>query len=908
MNINIFKIAGALGLFMLGGLWPPNRAWGAVEESFVLANGLKVILVEQPGSPVVSLRVMIRTGAADESGRSEYGLAHLMEHMAFKGSTRYPDPGKISSQIERNGGDMNAYTSSDATVYYINMPSDQAVLGLDILADLVFHPLYDPKEYELEKEVVIEEIKRGRDNPDRLLMENFFAAAYPDHPYGRPVIGFEETVRGASVAEAKDFHRRHYRPDNAVLVVTGGFDKEAVRQAIDKYYAALPQAAEARQAQPAPALAPASGPVLKVEQSDKVALAKVIIGFRGPAGQDPEAPLMDLLSSVLSGGKSSRLTEIVKDAKGLVTDISSGSYTPRYQGSFFISLETEPAKVSEAVAPVWEELERLGSEPPAEDELARARALAEKSFLSGQETALGLAAQITEFENLFGDWRLRDAYLPLWNRISPAELGRAASEFFKAKNMTVSVLLPQGEAGQTEAYPTAEELAELARRLDPPPVDSPAKTAPQFQLFTLKAGPRLLIMRDASLGLVTVRAAALGGLLADGPHEAGLSNFMSAVWTKATQDKPAPDLARAFENIGASISAFAGRNSVGLAASFLAGRRDEGFRLFCEVLRSPAFNPEDVDKVRPEIEAQIKAQDEQLSARLMRLLASRLYPDGHPYSRSPLGTLASVSQMDAAALRRVYDRCVRPEELVIAVAGDVEPLKTRQLLEELLDGWQVQGDAKAVTDPPPPPPIEKFTEAIEELERAQTHVAYGFQVPGLGSSEGPALDLLAAYLSGMSGPLFRELRDQQSLAYTVQCGYNPGLNIGSFNFYIATDPSKVTAALAGFESIIERCRRELISPQELEGAKRYISGATKIRLQTIASRAGQAALNELYGLGLDYEEKRLAAIEKVTAEQVREVAAKYLLHQHAVLAIVGQAPQGSELKSGQERLKEPAVP
>ncbi len=239
MNLSIFKIAGTLGLMLIGGLVPPGRAWGAAEESYILHNGLKVILVEQPGNPVVSMRVMIKTGSADESVRSEYGLAHLMEHMAFKGSTRYPDPGVISSLVERNGGDMNAYTSSDSTVYYLNMPADQTALGLDILSELVFHPIYDPREYELEKEVVIEEIKRGRDNPDRLLMESFFEAAYPDHPYGRPVIGFEETVRNASVEEAKAFHDRHYRPDNAVLVVTGGFDRAATQADVEKFLAAL---------------------------------------------------------------------------------------------------------------------------------------------------------------------------------------------------------------------------------------------------------------------------------------------------------------------------------------------------------------------------------------------------------------------------------------------------------------------------------------------------------------------------------------------------------------------------------------------------------------------------------------------------------------------------------------------
>lgn len=887
MNLPIFTLAGTLGLLLISGLIPVGRAWGAAEESFILNNGLKIILVEQPGNPVVSMRVMIRTGSADEGTRSEYGLAHLMEHMAFKGTTRYPDPGTISSLVERNGGDMNAYTSSDSTVYYLNLPADQVSLGLDILADLVFHPLYDPKEYELEKEVVIEEIKRGRDNPDRLLMEDFFELAYPDHPYGRPVIGYEETVGQATVEEAKIFHQRHYRPDNAVLVVTGGFDKDLVMEVIDKYYKNLKNPAKSLK-RTEPALAPPGGPAVHVSESEKVALAKVFIGFRGPAGRDPEAPTMDLLSSVLSGGKASRLREVIKDQKGLVTDISTGSYTPRYHGNFMISMETEPEKVIPAITAVWQELERLISEPPADAELARARALAEKGFLSGQESALGLASQITEFENMFGDWRLRDAYLPLWNRTGPAELTQSASVNFRPKNISLVVMLPPRSPEHTTPYPTEAELLELARTLNLSSSAEKISAAPSFQELRLEAGPRLLVMRDATLPLVTVRAAALGGLLAENDtQEGGLSHFMTSVWTKATANKPATSLSRAIEDIGASISAFSGRNSVGLTGSFLAGHREEGLRLFAEVLTNPAFSTVDVERVRPEILAQIKAQDEHLGSRVFRLLAKNLYPNDHPYSRDQLGTIESVTKFTPEDLKKNYQQLIRPEDILIAVAGDVEPQKIKENLDTILANWKPKGQGQKILPPEIPPAIKEFTRIEEKLDRAQTHLAFGFQAPGLGAPDGPALDVLAAYLSGMSGPLFRELRDQKSLAYTVQCSYNPGLNIGSFSFYIATDPQKVTAALEGFEDIIKRTREKLITDKDLEGTKRYLVGTTKIRAQTVSSRTGQALLNTLYGLGLDYEAEQLAAIEKVTAEEVRAVAAKYLQPQNGVLTILG---------------------
>ncbi|MDR2827508.1 MAG: insulinase family protein [Candidatus Adiutrix intracellularis] len=886
---SIFKITGPLSLVMIGGLLLPLRAWGAAESSYIMHNGLKVILVEQPGSPVVSLRVMIKTGASDEASRSEFGLAHLMEHMAFKGCARHRDAGAITTLVERNGGEINAYTSSDATVYYLSLPSDQVLLGLDILSDLVFSPLYDPKEYELEKEVIIEEIKRSRDNPDQLLMEEYFRLAYPDHPYGRPIIGYEETVRKATVDEAKAFHTRHYRPDNAVLVITGGFISSTLSETIQRFFGNLEKPATPLARTLEPNLPPPTGPQVIITENDHATLAKVIIGFRGPSGSDAETPIMDLLSSILSGGKSSRLVEVVKDKKKLVTDISTYSHTPRYQGTFMISLETEPLKIILAITAVWEELKHLISAPAGDEEMQRARALAEKDFLASQESAQGLAAQITEFESIFDDWRLRDAYLPLWNRTRQTELIQSVARHFLPKNLTLVVMLPPQQPGKPNSdYPTPEQLISLANRLRPPAPQAGVNTAPAFQEIKLKVGPRLLVMRDATLPLVTIKAAALGGLLAETPEQNGLNNFMAAVWTKATKDKPAQALSRAAEDIGASITAFSGRNSTGLSASFLSTHLSEGLKLFTEVLTSPAFSNADVETVRPEILAEIKVQDEYLPGRVFRLLARRLYPDGHPYSREQLGTQETVSQLTAKDLRKSYKQLICPKNTIIAVAGDVDPQKIRENLERTLADWPQPDGCPPLSIPKTPSPLKKLTEVDEKLDRSQTHLALGFQAPGLGSPEAPALNVLTAYLSGMSGPLFRELRDQQSLAYTVQCSYNPGLGIGAFTFYIATDPQKVKAALAGFKDIIERIKKVPISTKDLEGAKRYLAGTTKIRLQTISSRASQIIMNSLYDLGLDYEERHLAAIVKVTAEDVQKVATKYLDQDRAVLAIIGK--------------------
>ena len=873
----------ALGLIILGATMMPGNALAAMGESFFLNNGLKVILLEQPDNPLVSMRVLVKAGATAEKMREEYGLAHLMEHMAFKGTKNYPEPGIISTLVERNGGSLNAYTSADETVYYINMPREEAVLGLNILADLVFAPIYDSNEYKLEKEVVIEEIKRSADNPDRLLGEKFFALAYPEHPYGRPVIGLEETVRGASLQDAKNFHQKHYRPDNAILVVSGGFDLNEVKLAIEKSYNAITKPKAALIIATAPPAPQFKKPQIQLLSSDKAEVAKVIIGFTGPNGADNRDYPLDLLSSVLSSGQASRLVEVVQNQKKLVSSISAYSYTPRYNGQFFISFESEPNQVVDAISAIWEELNGLVKNPPSLEELARARALAEKDFILAQESSQGLGSTALSFENHLGDYRLKDSYLPILKRLNGHDVLSVAEEIFRPEKMAVTVLLPQ-KTGEAQLINEAQ-LEKVVANFKLPPLADKKTASNKFEEIKLENGLKILMLRDASLPLVTIKVGVLGGQMVETEKDQGLVNFLAEVWPRATKSRPSENLSRDIEGLGAQISGFSGRNSMGLSASFLASNWEDGLKILMEIIKEPAFAASDLEIVRPEIVAQVKAQNEQLSSRVFRLLSKEIYGE-HPYHLEPLGTLETVTAFNKEDLSAMYGRLIGPENMVIAVAGDIEPHRVKEILTGYLADWS--GSQAKVAIAPAPPAITTFKKVEEIIDRAQTHLAYGFLVPGLGSSEQASLDVLSAYLSGMAGPLFRELRDQKSLAYTVMSSYNPGLEVGAFSFYIATDPKKVDEALAGFNGIIEKIKTQKISEEELAGTKRFLSGSIKQRNQTIANRATQALLNDLYHLGIDFDEKHLAAIEKVTAEDVLKMAQKYLSMENGALAMLGK--------------------
>ncbi|MDR2367797.1 MAG: insulinase family protein [Deltaproteobacteria bacterium] len=870
--------------FMVPGLIEAPKAQGGIDVSYVLDNGLKVIMVPQPGNPTVTVLVNVKAGSASESGESEYGLAHLMEHMAFKG-TKKRGVGEVSAEVENNGGMINAYTSTDDTVYHLTLPVDQLELGLDILADIVFDPLYDPKEYALEKEVVVEEIKRSEDGPDRQLWIKFMAEFFKDHPYAHPVLGTAQTVREATREVALDFHDKFYRPDNAFVVIAGGFNPDDVYPIMDKYYAGLKNPGEPIGGDlPIAQIGVKDGPGLIVMRNPMVQVPKVLIGFKVPPADSPEAPQLDLLSALMDLGRSARLVENVKNKKGLVTDISTSSMAMVLGGFFMVSFETEPEKINPALAAVVEELSALASTPPASDELSRARALAASSYLASQESSNTLAYLLSNFERATGDYRLRDAYLPQWGRMTATDLVKLVEKYFVPQNMLAIVMIPEGFGGFDEAG-AKTTLASLKPVF--PAAD--AGVASAFQPVPIKGPAKLYVQRDATVPLVSVKISFMGGLLGEGKGEDGYSNLMSNVMAMAPKDMTSEDFARFVEGMGASISGYSGRNSMGVNGTFIASNWETGLESMFKVLSKPAFAQNNLEEFRAETLATLKLQREQLTDRTFNALRDRLYGD-HPYHLNNLGDTESVSAATAKGLSAYHDRLIRPENMYIVVAGDIDPNIVAEAVDRYLADWKApRAKNTKVAVPDPPKPITDGPVKLADVEETaqQTHLAIAFLTPGMGSPDQAPLEVLDSYLSGLGGLLFNELRNQQSLAYAVGSSFNPGLKTGAFNFYIATDPQKTGQATAGMLDIIGRLRANPLTDEQVQGAIRYLRGQRLIARQTLSSRADEFVFNVLYGLGPDFEKRHLAEIEAVTPGDILRVAKDYLDPASAVISLVG---------------------
>ena len=364
-----------------------------------LENGLIVCLQRNPQAPVVTSAIWYRAGARDER-LAHAGVAHFLEHMMFKGSARF-GPGEIDHRTQALGGSNNAFTSHDATAYYFNFAADRWHEALAIEADRMAGLRLDADEVASERQVILEEIAMYEDDPWDALERDAFAMFFGGHPYGRPVLGTAETLAAIDSDALRRFHRDYYRPDNAVLVVSGDVGEEALAR-VREAFQGLDGGAAPRPAVPAPER---PREALRIERRQGE-VARTLLMLPAPAADDPSYPLLRLVVSILAGGRASRLYRALVDEGQLAISVSADLGDSQLPGTLVAGMELVPGvEPARAEAVLRAELDRLRREPPTPDELERARQIVVADWIFGHERvhqqalAAGFALTLFDLEH-----------------------------------------------------------------------------------------------------------------------------------------------------------------------------------------------------------------------------------------------------------------------------------------------------------------------------------------------------------------------------------------------------------------------------------------------------------------------------------------------------------------------------
>lgn len=868
---------GAALFAMIAGGPTPSAGEEPLVEKYVLGNGLTVVIRPSPSSPVAAVQAWVKAGSTTEI-EARAGMSHILEHMAFKGTKRR-GPGEIAREVEAVGGEINAYTSFDQTVYHITLSGRFLENALDILADTLGNSVFDPGELSRELEVILEEVRMNEDDPGRVVSKALFREAYKVHPYGRPVIGFVDTIRKTTRDDLLAYFHANYVPGNMVLVIAGNVDPKTSRPLIERTFGALPPGSAPEVPRPAE---PTQRETRVVVREKDARRAYLDMGFHGPSMKDPDVYAWDLLSMILGSGETSRLYRSVKDGKGLVDSVSASSYTPRDPGLLFVGGTLSPEKAREALKEILLETFRMVAAPPEGPELARAKTATETDFLYSLESQSALARHVGFYETTLNDAAFEQTYLRKIRAVTADDILTVAKKYLSPGNLTVSAVLPTGKGGLLPA----DEVRAIALAAYAEATAPVAKTEKKRTVVkeVLANGIRVIVRENRAVPVVAVQAGFLAGVRGEPKEKGGVSGLTAGMLVKGTAHRTAKEISEAVENMGADLSGTSGRNSFGLQGKFLQRDFEKGFRLFAESLLEPTFPAEELEKKRIETLGALKQQKDQLTQATFLLFLGAHYGD-HPYGRNPLGTENSVRAMTTSDLKAYYARWADPRNMVIAISGDIDVEEALAAVRKAF-GEMPRRPGYAALGALPVPSHDAVMKAEERRDKQQAHFVIGYPGARFTDPDRYALDVLGSALAGMGGRLFVNLRDKKSLAYSVTSFSSEQVDPGFFAFYMGTSADKLDGAIADTLVEIADVKKGGVTREEFDRAKKWMIGTYEIGLQSNNSYADKMVYNELYGTG--YEET-FAAPEKIAAvsfEDVNRLAASVLDLEKYTIAIL----------------------
>ncbi len=834
---------------------------------FRLDNGLDVLVKEDHSRKVAALQLWIKVGSADERA-TERGISHLIEHMAFKGTERR-GVGAIAAEVEALGGDINAYTSWDETVFHITVPSSAADQGLDILLDAVLRPVIDEKELEKEKQVVLEEILEGSERPSTKSFELLFDTAYVTSPYRYPIIGYKKIVEKISRDDVLAFREKWYVPENMFLLIVGDVDPGKVRAQVERHTADLPARGFFRGPRPQESVQKEIRSSLV--RDDNARETWLYLAFHIPSMNGNDINALDLTGDILGGRENSRLVRVLKKEKGLVNSISSYALTPKYPGLMVVAATLDAKNLKPVTRAVMEQIALQAKQPPSAEELEQAKIHIESQHIYARETVQGTARSIGNFNADLGDPFYEEKYLKLNADVTGEQISRVAAKYLTVPNVTVSVLVPQEHAKDLRIEDLTEIIGEFGGQASTK--SAPAESENKTLVDTLSNGIKVVLVSDDSNPVVSFRIAHLGGKRFENKDDEGIMNFIARMLNKGAAGMTEGDILAKVDSMGGRLSGFSGYDSFGISANFFSRYIEEGLRLLAQIHTDPNFPEDKVERERELIINIIETEPDRPVTYTITKLVSEVFPH-HPYGYDKEGTLATVAGMNRNDLRRVYERYSVPSNTVISGVGKMDLRKTKDLIEELFG--KIPAEDLDRPEVPLEDPLSQVRERVIRIPRAKAHIAVGFRGTTLSEEDRYAMDVLNNILAGQGGRLFVQLRDEQSLAYIVTSFVRPGLDPGIFALYMACDASKTDQAVAGLFDEIKKIRESEVPQEELRHSITNLAGNHLIALQSSWSRSENRALNVLYGLGYDFDAEYIERIRRVTAKEVLDAARKYL--------------------------------
>lgn len=823
-----------------------------------LPNGLEIIVSEDHSAPVVSLQAWCRAGSIHEGSWLGGGLSHYLEHMLFKGTARR-DANAIAQTVQAQGGYINAYTSFDRTVYWIDSPADGAEECLDVLCDVVGFAEIPEDEFDSEQDVIRREIAMGEDNPDQVLSKTLFRTAYAVHPCRYPVIGHLDLFNQLKRDDLYAYYREKYTPDNLFIVVAGDVKTEDVVSQIEAQLGGLERRRRS------PVVLPPEPEQMGIRR-EKVEFPTDL--FRGrlawpiPNGNHPDVAAIDLMTAVLGDGRSSRFFQSIREEQQLAHSVGAYAYTPSFPGQLIVSFDTEVEKADQARDAVFAELEAFKQSGCSEEELEKVKNQALSAQFSTLTDMRGQASDLGSNWLLTRNLDYTRDYVREVQSVTVEDVRRVL-EYLTPERYTEVSLVPASEKTKK-------------------PEANRAKRSEDIRKVTLENGLTVLLLEDRRVPFVQSTGVFRGGLLAETPGKNGLTRLMARLLTKDSTMRSAEEIANVIESVGGGIGASFGNNTFGVSAGAMSPDLELVVDLLGETLVDAAFLEEVIEKEKQFQIAGIKAEADRPFSIAMKQMRRDLYGD-HPYGFEASGTQESVESLIRNDVVALHERLLYGSNGVVGVFGDLDLNRAEDLVRarfgESISKEPAVANASLIGSMPDT--LGTFTELKHEKEQAIFLAAY--RTVDLAHPDNTPLEMIDEACSDMASRLFIRIREELGLAYSVGASRLVGIDPGFIVFYASTAPEKLDQVQEEMLAEIDLMVKKGLEESEFERAKASWLGRELIQLQGAKELASTATIDELIGLGWDNYRKTPDLVKSLSREQVRDVAGKYLNEKNRVI-------------------------
>ena len=850
-----------------------------------LKNGLKVLLFPDVSKPTITVNITYLVGSRHE-GLGETGMAHLLEHMVFKGSTKHTN---IPQELTSHGARPNGTTWLDRTNYYETFAATDENLkwALDLESDRMINSFIKKEDLATEFSVVRNEFEQRENSPQNVLNERVVSSAYLWHNYGKSTIGNRSDLEKVPIDNLQAFYKKYYQPDNAVLVVAGKIDEPKLLTMINEYFGSIPR--PTRVLQPTYSIEPIQDGERSVTLR-RVGDTKVVSAlYHIMPSSHPDYPTMDVLLDVLTNEPSGRLYKNLIETKKASQQYGYSFMTKDPGYAYFAAELLKEKSLDEAKATLLGTLDSVATKAPTKEEVERSKSKLLKDFELSFKNVEQLGLTLSEYIAT-GDWRLLFLYRDALEKVTPADVKRVAAYYFKPSNRTVGMFLPEATPDRVEA-PEAPDLAALVKgykgravmaqgeAFDPSPANIDGRTKRVELPNTIEMA---LLPKTTRGNEVNVRMTLRYGDLKSLSGKSSMSSYAAQMLDKGTTTRNRQQIKDEFDRLKAQVSVSGGGNSASVSIKTTKDNLPDVMRVVGDILKSPAFDANEFEKMKQEQLAQIESQRSEPQAIASNLFQRTMNPypkEDVRYSKTFDEEVADIKALKLEDVKKFHADFYGTQNATVSIVGDFDETQLRKVISNEFGIWKAKMPFSRIVSEYKAIPAEPKN--VETPDKANALLLAGFNLPMRDDDPDYAALVLGNYMLGggfLNSRLATRIRQKEGISYGVGSNVSAGPfdKAGMFMTYAIYNPENSERLVKALREELEKVQKEGFTAEELNAARSGYLQSRQVSRAQDASLAGtlnsNLYLNRTMAWDADFEKK----MEALTPESVNAAMKKHI--------------------------------